>query len=189
MLYSTTTQHALRALIHLALIDGAGPVLVLIEPATNPDHTLGVNWRASSASGGSPGVSDALDYAAWAATNGVADLVGSADDDGDGLANLLEYFFGSSPTQFTAQPVSAVQTISVNGVPGEYLTITFTTTLGRDEVVFSVEASTDLAQAWVPAVQVGEPLYNALGTETYTFRHPQATASGAQQFLRVKVTR
>ena len=172
-----------------ASADGAGPVLVLIEPVTNPDHTLGVNWRASSASGGSPGASDALDYAAWAAANGVADLVGSADYDGDGLANLLEYFFGSSPTQFTAQPVSAVQTISVNGVPGEYLTITFTTTLGRDEVVFSVEASTDLAQAWVPAVQVGEPLYNALGTETYTFRHPQATASGAQQFLRVKVTR
>ena len=169
--------------------DGAGPVLVLIEPATNPDHTLGVNWRASSAVGGSPGASDALDYAAWAAANSVADLVGSEDDDGDGLANLLEYFFGSSPTQFTAQPVSAVQTITVNGVPGEYLTITFTTTLGRDEVVFNVEANTDLTQAWVPAVQVGEPLYNALGTETYTFRHPQTKAAGAQQFLRVKVTR
>ena len=28
MLYSTTTQYALRALIHLALIDGSGPVLV-----------------------------------------------------------------------------------------------------------------------------------------------------------------
>ena len=172
-----------------ASADGGGPVLVLIDPLSNPDHTLGVNWRSSAASGGTPGVNDAYDYAAWAAANGVADTLGSGDDDGDGLANLLEYFFGTSPTQYSGVPTTSVQTISVLGVPAEYLTIVFTRRIANDEVAFAVESSTDLALPWTPAVQVGNPIYNAAGTETFIFRHPAAKASNAQQYLRVKVTR
>ena len=35
--------------------DGEGPCLVLIRPETNPDHSIGTNWRASATLGGSPG--------------------------------------------------------------------------------------------------------------------------------------
>ena len=43
-----------------ASADGAGPSLTLIEPARRPDPRLPVNWRASSASTGTPGVEEAL---------------------------------------------------------------------------------------------------------------------------------
>ena len=46
--------------------DGGGPCLVLMRPTTNPDHSIGTNWRASYAAGGSPGASDALSYNTWA---------------------------------------------------------------------------------------------------------------------------
>ncbi len=38
--------------------DGGGPSLVLISPATNPDHALAASWRASTSAGGSPGAGD-----------------------------------------------------------------------------------------------------------------------------------
>jgi hypothetical protein len=38
--------------------DGAGRSLTLINPASNPDHSLPASWRASSAIGGSPGAPD-----------------------------------------------------------------------------------------------------------------------------------
>ena len=172
-----------------AAADGAGPVLVLIDPLSNPDHKLGFNWRASAASGGSPGVNDAYDYAAWAAANSITDPLGSADDDGDGLANLLEYFFGSNPAAFTAQPATALQTVTVTGVPAEYLTITFTRKIANDEVAFTVESTADLTTPWLPAIQVGNPIYNSIGTETYTYRYPTPRAASTQQYLRVKVAR
>lgn len=38
--------------------DGTGSTLVLLNPATNPDHALAANWRASTNTGGSPGAAD-----------------------------------------------------------------------------------------------------------------------------------
>ena len=38
--------------------DGSGTTLVLINPAANPDHGIGANWRASTNPGGSPGAPD-----------------------------------------------------------------------------------------------------------------------------------
>lgn len=42
--------------------DGGGASLVLVAPATNPDHSLPGNWRPSVASGGSPGGGDATTF-------------------------------------------------------------------------------------------------------------------------------
>ncbi len=38
--------------------DGLGNTLVLVSPATNPDHDLAASWRASTNVGGSPGTAD-----------------------------------------------------------------------------------------------------------------------------------
>ena len=38
--------------------DGTGNTLVLVSPATNPDHALAASWRASTNAGGSPGAAD-----------------------------------------------------------------------------------------------------------------------------------
>ncbi|MDG2123788.1 MAG: lamin tail domain-containing protein, partial [Verrucomicrobiales bacterium] len=42
--------------------DGGGPSLVLVAPATSPDHALPQNWRASTTGGGNPGTSDAAPF-------------------------------------------------------------------------------------------------------------------------------
>ncbi len=172
------------------IADGGGPCLVLVNPMTNPDPTIAANWRASSAPNGTPGASDTLGYNAWANANGVTDLTGTADDDNDGLTSLLEYFLGTDALHFTSQPTTtAFRTITVNSVAAEYLTITFNRALGRDDAMLSVEASSDLAQPWSAAVRVGQPIYNANGTETCTFRHPLPKSGDSRQFLRVKATR
>ena len=66
--------------------DGAGRSLVLIDPLANPDHNDPLNWRASVATSGNPGSSDALPPFA-------GDPV--ADADLNGRADLLDYAFGT----------------------------------------------------------------------------------------------
>ena len=75
--------------------NGQGPSLVLLAPGTNPDHNNPANWRASSASGGNPGSSDAVP------------LIGNpiADDDADGLRALIEYALGTSDTESSPAPL------------------------------------------------------------------------------------
>ena len=170
--------------------DGEGPALVLKRPELNPDHANPANWRASTAVGGTPGNNDAESYAAWAAANGITDLLGTADDDLDGLSNLLEYYLGSNPrvASLTARPVVGTETLNVDGVIGDYLTLTFKRAVGHDDVSGVVEASSDLT-TWVAAVLVPSPTYNGDGTETVTFRYPQPRSANPEQFLRLRATR
>ena len=172
-------------------VDGGGPCLVLIRPETNPDPSDPANWRASSIVGGTPGSSDAQLYAAWAAANNVTDLQGTADDDNDGLSNLAEYALGSNPkvSSSAALPAVGTQAISVGSAVSDYLTITFTRTLGHDDVAIVVEETTDLAGSWSPAVIVGSPTFNGDGTETLVYRFLQPQSAQPQQFLRLRITR
>ena len=66
--------------------------------------------------GGSPGTSDSQTYAEWAALHGVSDPL--ADDENDGLSNVLEYAFGGTPTAMDAArlPVMSVENHTVNGL-------------------------------------------------------------------------
>ena len=171
--------------------DGSGPALVLLRPEKNPDHSLGANWRSSGASGGSPAVSDALTYTGWAGANSVTDLIGTDDDEGDGLANLYEYALGLNPKAFSLQPaIAGVQSLNVNNVTANYLTLTFTRPVGRDDVSFSVEASSDLTAAWTAtAVLVSSTVNYASSTETLVYRYPLPQTDLAQEFLRLKITR
>ena len=174
--------------------NGTGPSLVLIKPETNPDHAVATNWRASALGGGAPGLADSLSYAGWSGALGLSGGMAD-DDDGDGSANLAEYSLGTSALDpsATGRPVLAVQTLTVAGIPGSYLTLTFTRALGRDDASFAVESATDLsAPAWNAAVLVGTPVNNGNGTETRTYRYPDAMPApptgGTKQFLRLKVT-
>lgn len=172
--------------------DGGGPSLVFKRPTATPlpDQADGNNWRPSYATGGTPGASDSTSYATWAAANGIASAGG--DDDLDGLINIVEYGLGSAPKtpDASALPVAGIATLVVNTVPGDYLTLTYTRVIGRDDVTYLVEGSTaPNGPTWVPAVQVGNIDNNGDGTETLTFRHPEPiTPSSAKQFLHLKVT-
>ncbi len=170
--------------------DKLGPCLVLMRPTTNPDHSIGANWRASYASGGSPGVDDALLYATWATNNGITDPTGTGDTDGDGLINLVEYALNANPNfaSLGQVPVQGSQLVSVGNVVSDYLTLTYSRGIGRDDVSYAVEATSDLG-TWVPAINVGSPNFNGDGTETLTYRHPTPKAGQAKQFLRLKITK
>lgn len=75
--------------------DGGGYSLVLMDPASNPDHGDPRSWRASVAIGGSPGGTDAIAYDEWKAANGGH---GDGEDrDGDGFTTLLEFYLGGDP--------------------------------------------------------------------------------------------
>jgi hypothetical protein len=79
--------------------DGAGNALTLIAPMVNPDHNNPLNWRASSAAGGSPGAADGNVFTGNANT----------DSDQDGLSDLLEFALGagSPPSLLVQGPANA----------------------------------------------------------------------------------
>jgi hypothetical protein len=173
-----------------ATANGSGACLVLLNAAANPDHAVPSSWRASGSGGGTPGVSDAMSYSAWATNAVINDPAGTGDEDRDGLSSVFEYALGSDPRQMTLQPgTTAIQTLTVNSAPAEYLTLTYTRPIGRDEATIQVQASSNLTAAWIDAVQVGQATLNVNDTETYVFRHPLPKASDSNQFLRLKVTR
>ncbi len=170
--------------------DGDGPSLVLMRPEKNPDHSLATNWRASVSSSASPGVTDTLAYAAWATANGVTDAIGTLDDDGDGVPNLGEFALNLNPKAPSTMPIiPGTQNYVINSVAGDYLTITYTRPMGRDEIAYGVEASSDLTAPWVTAVLVSGPMSNGNGTETLVYRHPAPQAGQSQQYLRLRFTR
>ncbi len=171
--------------------DGLGPALVLIRPKSTTDHSLPANWRASYAIGGAPGSNDSLSYSSWAGSNGIVDANGTGDDDGDGYFNLVEYALGMDPhvSSAASKPVVTVQPVNVQGVVSDYLTISITRPIGRDDVTTVGESSTNLLAPWAAAVLTGPATYNGNGTETLTWRHASPRTAGTQQFLHLRITR
>ena len=169
--------------------DGDGPSLVLRRPESNPDHSNAANWRPSAGETASPGTVEALTYSGWAAANGVTDLTGAADDDGDGISNFGEYARGTNPKVVSsgADPVVGAQNVSVGSGIAEYVTLTYQRPVGRDDAAYIVEGSTDLG-TWTPAVLVGSRGYKN-GIETLTYRFPQPMSGAPAQFLRLRTTR
>ena len=113
-----------------------------------------------------------------------------ADYDGDGIANLVEYALGSSPTRPDTAKLPTVKVETVDG--GVYPTLTFIyPTPTPTDVAYTVEASTSLnPAAWqATTVVTGYPMSNGDGTATMKARTSWLASAYAQSFLRLKVTR
>src|SRR5262252_1780223 len=89
-----------------------------------------------------------LTYADWVSGHG---LTGSstniyADPDGDGVCNLMEFAFNLSPevADKAALPQFQLQSHTVGGQPGRYLTVQFLRQLGNTNLTYVVQASPDL---------------------------------------------
>ncbi len=141
-----------------AAADGSGPSLVLIAPQTNPDHSNGLNWRASTAAGGNPGADDALPF-----TGDPHD-----DADADGWTDLVEYALGPDP-QITHAFTPQGLTFTIPRVPN------------ADDAVITGEASTALT-GWTAAELI------ASTETSLTFRAPAALSAESRVFLRALVT-
>jgi hypothetical protein len=136
-------------------------------------------------------------YADWVAlafpgqTNSA--IVGpTADPDGDGVQNLIEFALGINPALADARPFAPGQPglpvgaiTNVNGT--NYLTLKFQRPSGRLWILYAVEASGYLT-AWAAAVQLGAPVPNGDGTETLTFRDTMPVVDATHRFLRLKIT-
>ncbi len=156
--------------------DGAGRSLVLRQPAASQNLSDGSNWRSSTATGGNPGSGDTVAFSG-------APL---ADADADGFVRLFEYVLAGddSVTGDVAAPVVAVETLTISGIAGQYLTITARTRAAADDATLSGEFSTNLALPWQPAVYVGETV-NLDRTVSRKWRAP-VPYSGPQQFVRLR---
>jgi CotH kinase protein/Concanavalin A-like lectin/glucanases superfamily/Fn3 associated/Lamin Tail Domain/PA14 domain len=173
--------------------DGAGATAVFTT--TNPaaaNASDGNNWFAHGVTHGNPGGPDIGGYAAWAAANG-ASVSGDADTDFDSVKDVIEYILGTNPTASSSVdklPVPGRQNVTVLGVPGEYLTLSFTRAGGTGDVAVVCESNNNLLAPanWLPNAVLVSRTYEAGGSETFVFRHPNPISGDLQQYLRIKVT-
>lgn len=145
--------------------------------STTAAYQTAANWRASTASGGSPGEIAPEGYAAWQLTAfpGETQNTGTLDDfDHDGIANLIEYLFGSDPKTFTPYPGTIVRV----GETG--LALDYTCRADRTDATLSVWQSNGL-DLWIPAAN--DTLISTEGN----LQHRRAYfPAGGRGFLRFK---
>ncbi|MGI9240691.1 MAG: chitobiase/beta-hexosaminidase C-terminal domain-containing protein, partial [Verrucomicrobiales bacterium] len=162
--------------------DGDGFSLTLISPEGNPDHADPFSWRPSVGVHGSPGISDAVGF------------IGSplADADGDDVVALIEYLLGTSDgiSSAEAMPTAQAQTITVDSVPGNYLTIELRVDLAADDVDYEIEISDDLS-TWLSGsgeVEFVSRTNNGDGTATLIYRSATDVPTEIRHFIRLNAT-
>lgn len=165
------------------LLNGSGRSIVLNNAALHPapEPGIGSNWRPGAAVGGNPGAAPSQPFT----------LVASADDDGDGLPNLVEYAFGSNPAD--AASTRALVVKADPPLPGSTPVLRFEIPLGLQSDGFRVEiqGSANLG-AWAtinpPPLNLGSRI--ALDGAASTVWEIPATQAGPQipRFFRVLVT-
>ena len=167
--------------------DGTGVSLVLVGPASVPDHALPASWTTSTASNGSPGMAEpaGITLAEWLAQFGIADADPSLDDDGDGLSRLIEFGLAGDPTKSLASERPRGGVAEVDGQ--EYFTITFQRQASATGVTYTVEFSPDLA-TWASGGVLVESNPGPDNSVVETWRAPLPIEAGGSTFGRVRVS-
>jgi len=153
--------------------DGDGFSLVLIDPASLPDHAVAINWRASATRGGTPGSEETGGF------TGDPD----ADDDGDRFNRLLEYAFGTDDSD----PGNTPEVTFATAGDGT-LTLTLQRNLDATDVTITVQKSLDL-KTWQPAPEITVQSEEPQGDGTALVTYSGDIGAGADRYyLRVLVT-
>ena len=160
--------------------DGDGLSLVLIHPMGNPDHNDPLNWRSSLTQNGTPGEGSA-------GSQFVGDPNG--DDDQNGISNFLQYTLtppGVDPTL----PSTAIAPFTVEEVPSDFMTLSYTRNIAADDVIFTAQISEDLVN-WTGDTEgvftLVSRVENGDGTETITYRLNEPVTATAELFGRLSV--
>lgn len=119
-------------------------------------------------------------YAEWAATNGMSATTKTADDDGDGYSNLLEYALGANPKS----AADITQTTAIAEAAGQkFLQVSLSRSLIRPSLTWSLERSADMTN-WTAAT-------SAVITDTASelvLRDTLPLNGNEKRFIRVRVT-
>ncbi len=173
-----------------ASADGEGYSLVLIAAGAGSEANSPLAWRTSAELGGNPGRSDITNYAEWRSEAGI--VSDSADPDGDGLTNLMEYFLGSDPldhSEFAAAQPSILD-LEIDGVTQSYLTVRVRRRIGADDIQIMPQFSEDLL-TWLGGEQNITLLNvsnNGDGSETLMFRAISPVSENRTLFVRSQFT-
>ncbi|MGI9244453.1 MAG: CotH kinase family protein, partial [Verrucomicrobiales bacterium] len=169
--------------------DGSGASLVLVAPASVPDHALAASWIASAASGGSPGQpgTDAITFADWLEGFGITEPAPDPDfdRDNDGLSQFLEFALVGDPTQSLSSERPQAGVIEVGDEA--YLTITFRRQAAASGVNYAVEFSGDLA-TWAASGVLISATPGPDNSVIETWRASSAMSLEAETFGRVRVS-
>lgn len=146
-----------------------------LSAAGNSAWTPVVGATAGGSTGPIPG--ERLNFANWAANRGLSDNP-TADDDGDGLANVLEYVAGEA----------LAGEITAGG--RKHLTLTFERQVAATDVALIVEVAADLSGPWTqidPLQPENQAAVVHLGSkQRITVKDPVPVTSSARRFMRLR---
>ncbi|MDE0820174.1 MAG: lamin tail domain-containing protein, partial [Opitutales bacterium] len=162
---------------------GAGNSIVLVDPESQPDPGDPSSWKASRDIGGSPGEEESSSGSDvdtdglpddWEITHfGNLGQPHDGDFDKDGINNLLEFAFGSAPSDPNSRnlPFSG---LSADG----YFTLSWSRPEAAANLIFTVEVSEDL-KTWASGktALVNSTTENGITTTTIRDTQPHATSS------------
>jgi hypothetical protein len=148
--------------------DGDGATLVLRRPFfTSTDPAFGTSWRASSTTGGRPGLADSTVFSGDPA----------ADIDKDGFNALCEYAFGTSDSDPNSRPE-----FEVTRLAGGQLSLSINHPEAADDVIVDGLESANLAN-WVTALPAGSVAASAGWMQSTWI----SSATGPSVYLRARV--
>lgn len=176
--------------------DGNGPSLLLISPATNPDHNVAANWTASAwpggliGSGGSnvPWTYQQWRNLLWGPVSAADNLISGPDSDPDfdGLNNRLEYALAGDPKRPDASALLPAASITTIG-SDRFLTVEFRLPSGLPAGTVTPKLSSTLT-AWTSTLTQVSSTPNPDGTLTLRYRAPVSIPAGQHLYIRLLVT-
>lgn len=172
------------------LPDGDGHSLVLVGPASGPDHAKPTSWLPHAKIGGAPGEDDStiatVSYLAWKSANGISNDGG--DEDGDLIMNFAEYAMGTRPRSSDSGVLPRPMTVRFGAE--DFLAIKFQKSLLATDVTFEIQTSTDLAN-WKTSdafTMVSEISNGDDETAVAIWRSTTPITSSKIQYLRVRIS-